>query len=287
MSGNRLFIQDLDESITGQVRFGDDSFINIKGRGSIRFVFEGKERKVLNNAYYIPGLRSNIISLGQATEAGCEVSMKGDTLILFDRLGELMIKTTRAKNRLYKVTLQADQVQCLQIKSSSDSSKWHARLGHINYETLKLMVRRELVEGISDITTSKETCVSCLLGKQTRKPFPQATLYRASHPLDLIHGDLCGPITPSTPLQKRYVLVLIDDYSRYMWTVLLKEKSEALDKFKAFKMIVEQETQVKIKTLRTDRGGEFVSHEFQVYCDQNGIKKHLTAPYSPQHNGGG
>lgn len=70
-----------------------------------------------------------------------------------------------------------------------------------------------------------------------------------------------------------------------MWTILLGEKSEAFEKFKRFKTLVEQETKTEIKTFRTDRGGEFTSYEFQAYCDKNGIKRHLTAPYSPQQNG--
>lgn len=117
------------------------------------------------------------------------------------------------------------------------------------------MLNKELVTGLPSIPIEKETCVSCLLGKQTRKLFPQATSYRASAPLELVHGDLCGPITPPTPGLKRYVFVLIDDFSRYMWTVLLKEKSEAFEKFKAFKKIAEQETKMVVKTFRSDRGG--------------------------------
>ena len=70
-----------------------------------------------------------------------------------------------------------------------------------------------------------------------------------------------------------------------MWTMLLQEKSEAFEKFKNFKKLVEQETKCKIKTFRSDRGGEFCSKEFHMYCDENGIKRHLTAPYSPQQNG--
>jgi len=70
-----------------------------------------------------------------------------------------------------------------------------------------------------------------------------------------------------------------------MWSLLLKEKSEAFNKFKSFKACVEQETGATIKTFRTDRGGEFVSQEFQAFCDASGIKRHLTAPYSPQQNG--
>ena len=202
MSGNCSFFKDLDEGVTGKVRFGDDSRIDIKGRGSILFRLKGGEKKLLNNMYYIPGLRSNIVSLGQATEAGCEVNMKKETLKLFDRSGQLMIESTRSRNRLYKVVLQADTIQYLQLTASSESSKWHARLGHVNTETMKLMINKELVDDMPKITVEKETCVSCLLGKQTRRSFPQSTSYRAKHPLELVHGDLCGPITPATPGQK-------------------------------------------------------------------------------------
>lgn len=148
-----------------------------------------------------------------------------------------------------------------------------------------MMMKEELAIGIPRITVDKETFPSCLRGKQTRQPFLQATSYHASSPLELIHGDLCGPITPATPALKRYLFVLIDDYSRYMWTILLKEKSETFEKFKNFKLLVEHETKTTIQTLRTDRGGEFTSHEFKLFCDNKGIKRHLTAPYSPQQNG--
>ena len=127
--------------------------------------------------------------------------------------------------------------------------------------------------------------MSCLRGKQARSPFPKATLHRATHPLELVYGDLCGPITPITPAHKRYVFVLIDDFSGYMWIILLKEKSEAFDKFKYFKNVPELETGATIKTFRTDRGGEFGSHEFNLYCNENGITRQLTTPYSPQQNG--
>ena len=115
--------------------------------------------------------------------------------------------------------------------------------------------------------------------------FPQATTYRATKMLELIHGDLCGPITPSTSAGNRYIFVLIDDYSRYMWTILLKEKGDAFCKFKNFKAMVEGETGEKIQTFRTDRGGEFLSIEFNSFCEKFGIKRHLTAPYTPQQNG--
>ena len=285
MSGNRMFFHELDETITGKVRFGDNSRIDIMGKGSVRFLINGGLKRVLNNVYYIPALQSNILSLGQATEAGCEVNMKDDTLKLLDKQGQLLIKSTRAKNRLYKVTLLVDYVHCLQIAGREDSSLWHARLGHISKETMRMMVKKELVYGVRSEVHNTDTCVSCLRGKQTRKPFPQATSYRAPEIPELIHADLCGPITPPTPAHKRYVLVLIDDHSRYMWEVLLREKNEAFEKNQRFKILVEKETRAVIKTLRTDRGGEFISIEFQSYCDKYGINRHLTAPFTPQQNG--
>ena len=104
---------------------------------------------------------------------------------------------------------------------------------------MKTMIRQELVIGMPCISVEKEKCESCLLGKQARHVFPESTQYRASRVLQLIHGDLFGPITPSTPSNNRYVFVLIDDHSRYKWSVLLKEKGEAFEKFKRFKALVE------------------------------------------------
>lgn len=158
-------------------------------------------------------------------------------------------------------------------------------MGHINYDTIKTMVQKGLVIGIPQVAIEKNVCGSCLLGKQTRHSFPQATSYRAEEALELVHGDLCGPITPTTAAGNRYIFVLIDDQSRYMWTILLKTKDEAFEKFKNFKTVIEQDLGTKIRTFRTDRGGEFVSHDFNAFCEASGIKRHLTAPYSPQQNG--
>ena len=285
MTGNLEFFTKIDRRVTGKVRFGDDSRIDIKGKGSIIFLTKNGERKELSDIYFIPNLRSNILSLGQATESGCEVRMKDDCLLLYDREGRLLVKAKRALNRLYKVAMEVENTRCLQLVHLKESSKWHARLGHIGLSNLKKMVDKNLVIGMPKFGVEKEICEACLRGKQIRESFPQASSYRASRVLELIHGDLCGPITPQTAGSNRYVFVLIDDHSRYMWSILMKEKSEAFTKFKRFRSLVEPETGLKIKTFRTDRGGEFTSQEFKDYCESSGISRHLTAPYSPQQNG--
>lgn len=181
--------------------------------------------------------------------------------------------------------MEAENTKCLQIIHLKESSKWQARLGHVGLENLKTMVNKNLVIGMPRFYIEKETCASCLRGKQVRRSFPQASSYRATSLLKLIHGDLCRLITPSTAGRNRYVFVLIDDHSRYMWTILMEEKSQAFSKFKRFKAVFEQESGTTIKTFRTDRGGEFTSQKFQDFCNETGIKRHLTAPYSPQQNG--
>lgn len=120
--------------------------------------------------------------------------------------------------------------------------------------------------------------------KTNKTPIP-SSYYRANYPLELVHGDLCGPITPSTMAGNKYVFVLIDDYSRYTWVFLMKNKGDAFGVFKNFKTMVESEVGRKIKVFRTDRGGEFNSHEFNQFCETEGIRRHLTAPYTPQQNG--
>lgn len=285
MSGDRRYFSHIDDSITGKVRFGDDSRIDIRGKGTIEFTDRNGEARKITDVYFIPDLKSNIISLGQATESGCDVRMRGEELIMHDREGKLIAKAIRSKNRLYKVRMGLKETMCYLSTKSSESSRWHARLGHINLESMKSMIARELVVGIPNIEIEEKVCGSCLLGKQARHSFPKTTTYRASKVLELIHGDLCGPIRPSTSAGNRYILVLIDDFSRYMWMTLMKEKSDAFVKFKNFKVMVEQETKTSIGTLRTDRGGEFTSREFNNFCSEAGIKRQLTAPYSPQQNG--
>ncbi|CAA7052678.1 unnamed protein product [Microthlaspi erraticum] len=285
MTGDKRYFSKIDESITGKVRFGDDSRIDIKGKGLIEFIDGNGEPRKMNDVYFIPDLKSNIISLGQETEARCDVRMKGEQLTMHDRDGKLLVKAARSKNRLYKVNMGLKDGLCLYTTTTSVSSRWHARLGHINLEKMKGMMQRELVTGVPSFEFEKKLCGSCLLGKQTRQVFPQATTYRASKVLELIHGDLCGPITPHTAAGNKYIFVLIDDHSRYMWSILLREKSEALEKFKRFKKIMEQESGASIQVFRTESGGEFVSQEFNAFCEISRIKRHLTAPYTPQQNG--
>lgn len=131
-----------------------------------------------------------------------------------------------------------------------------------------------------------QLCDGYLISKQRCSPFPQEAVYRAERPLQLVHGDICGPITPATLAGKRYFVLIVDDFTRYMWVALLKSKDDALCTFKKkIKATAEMETDLKIKALRIDRGGKFTSNEFSEFCENLEVTWFLTALYSPQSNG--
>nr|KAJ0222838.1 hypothetical protein LSAT_V11C200051890 [Lactuca sativa] len=288
MTGEEEKFREIDKTIKGYVRFGDGSKVRIEGKGAILFLCKNGEQRLLQEVYYIPSLCSNIISLGQLAEGGDKILMHGAFLWIHDRTGRLLMKVTRSANRLYKIALNEIEGKCLLGSEENERSwLWHNRLGHVNFTSLRHMSETNMVRGLPCIRAPLSPCEGCLVGKQTRTSQPTEANFRATRRLELVHGDLCGPITPVTPSGKRYFLLLVDDFTRVMWIHLMNTKDETLGVFKRFRALVENETGDKIKTFRTDRGGEFVSRDFSNYCEETGLNRHYTAPYTPppQQNG--
>lgn len=162
---------------------------------------------------------------------------------------------------------------------------WHHRYGHLSYTGLLTLHNKNMVIGLPRVEQVEKACEVCLRGKQHRVPFLKQSTWRVAEKLELIHSDLCGPITPSSHSQKRYLISFIDDFSRKTWIYFVLEKSKAFHYFKLFKSFVEKQTGMFIKCLRTDKGGEYNSGEFKEYCRDHGIKRQLTTAYTPQQNG--
>ena len=182
---------------------------------------------------------------------------------------------------MFLLNLQVDHPRCLKSCVEDTSWLWHLRFGHLNFGSLKTLVNEDMVHGLPKINHPNQLCEGCLFGKQARKSFPTEATSRASKPLQLVHADVCGPIKPSSHGKANYFLLFIDDYSRKTWVYFLKAKNEVFGAFQKFKTLVEKESGYYIKALRTDRGGEFTSREFETFCDTNGIRHFLTVPRSP------
>lgn len=123
-----------------------------------------------------------------------------------------------------------------------------------------------MVTGLPQIQCPSQIYEECVVGKLHRQSFPKNKAWRAQQPLQLVHSDICGPINPSSNSKKRYFITFTDYYSRKTWVYFLQEKSEAFECFKSFKAMAERVSERLIKTLRTDRGGEYNSHEFVKFC---------------------
>nr|GEX67718.1 hypothetical protein [Tanacetum cinerariifolium] len=118
--GNYSYFSELNENINGRIRFGDGSCVSMKGKGSILFQCKNGEQKLLKDVCYIPALRSNVISLGQATISGYDISIRGDFLTMRDSWGSLLIKVPRSANRLYKAQLNVGKEGTNEVGRESD-----------------------------------------------------------------------------------------------------------------------------------------------------------------------
>ncbi|SGY29518.1 BQ5605_C002g01060 [Microbotryum silenes-dioicae] len=154
-------------------------------------------------------------------------------------------------------------------------------------QTLKKLAASGQVEGLdwtySDLECVDFTCNACLASKAHRLPFPPSS-FHASEPLALVHSDVLS-FPEELFSHKRYLVTFVDDFSRKTWVYPIGHKSEVLQTFKDWLMEIENKTGRKVKTLRSDNGGEYVSTAFNGFCVACGIRRKLTIPYKPEQNG--
>ena len=111
----------------------------------------------------------------------------------------------------------------------------------------------------------------------TKSIFKSKT-YTSKEVLEIVHTDLCGAIEALSYKGDRYIMLFVDDYSRMMTIMFLKKKSNAFQMFKWYLARVEKETRKSLECLRLDKGGEFTSREFEVFCNDKGIKRRKSTP---------
>ncbi|CAH9135713.1 unnamed protein product [Cuscuta epithymum] len=167
----------------------------------------------------------------------------------------------------------------------SKSKLLHSRLGHCSYTTMSQMHKHSMVENMPSVVSEDGVCCVCEKGKSSKSSFNKDGVKRAKDKLELIHSDICGPMSVESLNGSKYFLLFIDDYSRTTWCYFLKQKSEVFNHFVAFKKAVEKEAGKVIKVFRTDNGGEFCSHQFESFLKDHGIVHQKTNPYTPQQNG--
>ncbi|KAJ9557142.1 hypothetical protein OSB04_011756 [Centaurea solstitialis] len=188
---------------------------------------------------------------------------------------------------LYTVNLKDNNSEIYHISKRSKDIEdqtylWHCRLGHINKKRVELLLKGGFL-GNFDYKPF-DNCESCLSGKMTKQPFNNEN-EGATDLLEIIHTDVCGPFSHVARGGYRYFITFTDDFSRYGYVYLMRHKSETFEKFKEYQNEVQNLLDKRIKFLRSDRGGEYLSDEFDNHLMECGIVSQLTPPYTPQMNG--
>jgi hypothetical protein len=231
-------------------------------------------------------LKKNLVSVSTIKEKGYEVLFHDGQVLLFPRgssITSAKVIGTRHE-RLYKFLFQPVRALIHSTNSSDDLCEiWHRRMAHFHHGALRVL--REMVMGVPNFSSEHhELCKGCTLGKYTKTAFPSSDS-RAAWILDLIHSDVCGPMSLASLTGSLYYVVFIDDFSRKSWIFFMKTKGQVFSRFQEFKSLMENQTGKKIRVLRSNNGGEYTSKEFMDFCAGEGIRRELIVPYNPQQNG--
>lgn len=241
----------------------------------------------VKDVMYVPGLTANLLSVSTLvdrdfivvfSENGCEIYDKSACRIK----GKVLHSCENVKG-VYKFKAITN-ASAFSAPMSDEFELWHRRLAHLGASNMKLL-RDGLARGVSFQIPDKLQCKPCLKGKQTRTPFSKSGAHRASEVLELVHSDVCGPLSVASHSGKRYFLLFIDDKTRYTFVYFLREKSEVFSKIAEFKKLVENQTNKKIKVLRSDNGKEFVNKQVSQFLKESGIIHQTTVEYTPEQNG--
>lgn len=155
---------------------------------------------------------------------------KNQCIIRDNHEKERVISVPRTSNNMFPLDVAKMENFVMTVRSQADEELWHLRLGHLNYKSLMSMAHKKIVRGMPELK-KKIQCEECVMTKQARTPFPSGVARRASECLELVHMDLCGPMSEDTLGGNRYFYLLVDDYSRWCTVYFIKNKSEASAKF--------------------------------------------------------
>nr|GEU57372.1 integrase, catalytic region, zinc finger, CCHC-type, peptidase aspartic, catalytic [Tanacetum cinerariifolium] len=216
MTGNRSQLMYFVSKFLGTVRFGNDQIARI-----MRYDDYQLGNFVISRVYYVEGLGHNLFSVGQFCDANLEVAFQKNTCFIRDLEGVDLILGSRDTN-LYTLSLD-DMLKSSPICLLSKASKtkrwlWHRQLSHLNFGTLNKLAKDGLARGISRLKFQKDhLCSACALGKSKKSPHQPKAEDTNQEKLYLLHMDLCGLMCIASINEKRYIFVIVDDYSRFTW----------------------------------------------------------------------
>ncbi|GJT89090.1 retrovirus-related pol polyprotein from transposon TNT 1-94, partial [Tanacetum coccineum] len=243
----------------------------------------------ISKVYYVEELRHNLFFVWQFCDSNLEVAFRQHTCFICNLEGVDLLTGSRGNN-LYTLSLgdmMASSPICLLSKASKTKSwLWHRHLSHLNFGAINHLARHGLVCGLPKLKFEKgHLCSACAMGKSKKKPHKPKSKDTHLEKLYLLHMDLCGPMRVVSVNGKKYILVIIDAYSRFTRVKFLRSKDEAPDFIIKFLKMIQVWLQVTVRRIRTDNGTEFVNQTLREYYEKIDISLETFVSCSPQQNG--
>ncbi|GJS46586.1 retrovirus-related pol polyprotein from transposon TNT 1-94 [Tanacetum coccineum] len=236
---------------------------------------------------HMTGLGHNLFSVGQFCDGDLEVAFRSKTCYVRNLEGDDLLTRDRESN-LYTISdMAASSPVCLMSKATSTKSwLWHRTLSHLNFGTINDLTKHDLVDGLLKFKYGKDhLCSACERGKRKKASHPSKLVPSTHSKLELLHMDLCGPMRVASINGKKYILVIVDDYSRYTWVYFLHSKDETLEIIKKFIAQVQLNYDAKIHKIRTDNDIEFKNATLKAHYEKLGIMQQFSTAQTPQQNG--
>jgi hypothetical protein len=162
---------------------------------------------LIKKVLLVPGMKCNLLSIGQLIEKGFSVTMQGNILNLYHKQENLVLKSKLTKNRTFLCRIQNARDVCMSASTDEDSNwLWHMRYGHLNFRSLSYLSTKNLPSGLPVLDANKKNCETCLKGKQSRLPFVSEKPKRSKTALEVIHSDIYGPFEVPTISGSKYFI---------------------------------------------------------------------------------
>nr|GEU33879.1 integrase, catalytic region, zinc finger, CCHC-type, peptidase aspartic, catalytic [Tanacetum cinerariifolium] len=247
MTEDRSQLINFVQKFRGTVKFGNDHVAKIMGYGDYKI-----GNVTISRVYFVEGLGHNLFSVGQFCDSDFEVSFRQHTCFIRNLDGVDLLTCSRGNN-LYTLSLKdmmaSSPIYLLSKASKTKSWLWHRRLSHLNFGAINHLARQGLVCGLPKLKFEKDhLCSACAMGK-------------------------------------KYILIIVDDYSRFTWVKCLRSKDEASYFIIKFLKMIQVRLKVPVRRIQTDNGTEFVNQTLREYYEHVGISHETSVSRSPQQNG--
>nr|AAR89047.1 putative integrase [Oryza sativa Japonica Group] len=246
------------------------------------------EKFELKNVALVEDLNYNLLSVLQIVYENFEVHFKKTRSKVFDSCGDSVLNISRY-GRVFKADFEnpvSPVITCLVAKFDKDVMFWHRRLGHVGFDHLTRLSGLDLVRGLPKLKKDLDLdCAPCHHAKMVASSHAPIVSVMTDAPRQLLHMDTVGPARVQSVGGKWYVLVIIDDFSRYSWVFFMATKDEAFQHFRGLFLRLELEFPGSLKRIRSDNGSEYKNASFEQFCNERGLEHEFSSPRVPQQNG--